>query len=157
VPSGYFSRLGFDHSSPQTIAQIYLDIVNAIRPDLAIIDASIGVEGNGPVTAFGGSTVDMRNRLGSWLLLASTDLAAVDATAARVMSHDVATIKQLGMANAMGLGEIDEGSIEIVGERLDDLRVDWVPAQLWVPSSAEGMPGGPDDRHASAVRMYPSL
>jgi uncharacterized protein (DUF362 family) len=99
----------------------------------------------------------MRDRLGSWLLLASTDLVAADATAARVMSHDVAAIKQLAMANAMGLGEIDEGSIEIIGERLDDLRVDWVPAKILVPPSAEGMRAGPHDRHAFAVRMYPSL
>jgi len=156
--TGTYSRNGFDHSSSQAIAQIYLDIVNAVKPDLAIIDASIGVEGNGPAVKDGwGSTVDMRDRLGSWLLLASTDLVAADATAARVMSHDVAAIKQLAMANAMGLGEIDEGSIEIIGERLDDLRVDWVPAKLYVPLSAEGMPAGPHDRHAFAVRMYPSL
>ena len=156
--TGTYSRNGFDHSSSQAIAQIYLDIVNAVKPDLAIIDASIGVEGNGPAVKDGwGTTVDMRDRLGSWLLLASTDLVAADATAARVMSHDVAAIKQLAMANAMGLGEIDEGSIEIIGERLDDLRVDWVPAKLYVPPSAEGMPAGRAERHASALRMYPSL
>jgi uncharacterized protein (DUF362 family) len=156
--TGTYSRNGFDHSSSQAIAQIYLDIVNAVKPDLAIIDASIGVEGNGPAVLDGqGVTVDMRDRLGSWLLLASTDLVAADATAARVMSHDVAAIKQLAMANAMGLGEIDEGSIEIIGERLDDLRVDWVPAKILVPPSAEGMPAGPHDGHAFAVRMYPSL
>jgi uncharacterized protein (DUF362 family) len=156
--TGTYSRNGFDHSSSQAIAQIYLDIVNAVKPDLAIIDASIGVEGNGPAVKDGwGSTVDMRDRLGSWLLLASTDLVAADATAARVMSHDVAAIKQLAMANAMGLGEIDEGSIEIIGERLDDLRVDWIPAEPSVPPSAEGMPAGRAERHASALRMYPSL
>jgi uncharacterized protein (DUF362 family) len=158
VPSGMYSRLGFDHSSSQAIAQIYLDIVNAVKPDLAIIDASICVEGNGPSAGDGqGITVDMRERLGSWLLLASTDLVAADATAARVMSHDVAAIKQLAMANAMGLGEIDEGSIEIIGERLDDLRLDWIPAEPSVPPGAEGMPAGRAERHASALRMYPSL
>ena len=158
VPSGMYSRLGFDHSSPQAIAQIYLDIVNAVKPDLAIIDASICVEGNGPSAGDGqGITVDMRDRLGSWLLLASTDLVAADATAARIIRHEVSSIRQLTMANAMGLGEIDEGSIEIIGERLDDLRVDWIPAEPSVPPSAEGMPAGRAERHASALRMYPSL
>jgi uncharacterized protein (DUF362 family) len=158
VPSGMYSRLGFDHSSPQTIAQIYLDIVNAVKPDLAIIDASIGVEGNGPSVGDGqGITVDMRDRLGSWLLLASTDLVAADATAARTIKHEVSSIRQLTMAYDMGLGEMREESIQIIGARLDDLRVDWVPAEPSVPPSAKGMPAGQAERHASALRMYPSL
>jgi hypothetical protein len=79
--------------------------------------------------------------LSSWLLLASTDLVAADATAARVMSHDVATVKQLGMAYEMGLGEMREESIEIVGERLDDLRVAWLPAKLANPGSLGAQQG----------------
>jgi len=35
----------------------------------------------------------------------------------------------------MGLGEMREESIEIVGERLDDLRVGWLPAELANPGS----------------------
>jgi uncharacterized protein (DUF362 family) len=130
-----WSRAALDHRSPGAIAQLYLDIVNAVKPDLAIIDASIGVEGDGPDATEGkGLTVNMKDRLGSWLLLASTDLVAADATAARVMSHDVATVKQLGMAYEMGLGEMREESIEIVGARLDDLRVEWLPARIAAPA-----------------------
>jgi len=120
----------FDHSSPQAIGQIYLDIVEAVKPDLAIIDFSIGIEGDGPTTDSGGKTINMKNRLGSWLLLASTDLMAADATAARIMSHDVDNMKQLTMGYEMGLGEIRKESIEVVGEKLDDLCVEWVPAKL---------------------------
>lgn len=129
---GYWDRgMVFDHSSPQAIAAIYLDIVDAVKPDLAIIDFSIGVEGDGPtVGGENGRTVDVKQRLGSWLLLASTDLVAADATAARVMSHDVNDVQQLGMGYEMGLGEIREASIELVGERLDDLRLEWRPAKL---------------------------
>ena len=131
-----WSRALLDHRSPEAIAQLYLDIVDALKPGLAIIDASIGVEGNGPSAgADNGLTVNMKDRLGSWLLLASTDLVAADATAARIMSHDVAEVKQLGIAYAMGLGEMREESIEIVGERLDDLRVEWLPAKLANPGS----------------------
>jgi uncharacterized protein (DUF362 family) len=129
-----WSRLALDHRSPEAIAQLYLDIVNAVKPDLAIIDASIGLEGDGPVTRWGGVTVDMKDRLGSWLLLASTDLVAADATMARIVSHDVAGIKQLGMAYAMGLGEMREEKIEVVGERLDNLRVEWLPAKIAAPA-----------------------
>ncbi|MBN1654404.1 MAG: DUF362 domain-containing protein [Deltaproteobacteria bacterium] len=120
----------FDHSSPEAIAAIYLDVVEALKPDLAIIDASIGVEGNGPAITSGGTTVNMKDRLGSWLLIASTDLVAADATAARVMSHDPADIKQIGMASHRGLGVMNSERIEIVGERLKDITVPWKKATL---------------------------
>ena len=119
-----------DHSSPRAIAAIYLDIVRGVQPDLAIIDFSIGIEGDGPNLSHGGRTVDLRDRLGSWLLLASTDLVAADATAARIMSHDPARISQLVMGYERGMGEIREDYIELLGERLDDLRVPWSRARL---------------------------
>jgi uncharacterized protein (DUF362 family) len=132
MEGGYYDRGGvFDHSSTRSIAEIYLDVVNGVRPDLAIIDFSIGVEGDGPgVGSNAGRTVDVRDRLGSWLVLASTDLVAADATAARIMSHEAAAVTQLGMGYEMGLGEMREGYIEIVGERLDDLQIEWLPARL---------------------------
>jgi len=34
------------------------------------------------------------------------------------------------MGFEMGLGEIREQSIEILGEKLDNLRVDWKPARM---------------------------
>jgi uncharacterized protein (DUF362 family) len=142
-----WSRVRLDHSSPEAIAQLYLDIVSAVKPDLAIIDASIGVEGQGPSATEGkGLTVDMKDRLGSWLLLASTDLVAADATAARIMSHDVASVSQVVMGHEMGLGEMREDSIEIIGERLDNLRVEWLPAELanFAPQEGRGyLPVGP--------------
>ncbi|KPA18013.1 secreted protein containing DUF362 [Candidatus Magnetomorum sp. HK-1] len=128
--SGIWFRMAFDHSSPQAIAQVYLDIVNSIKPDLSIIDFSIGIEGNGPTMLTGGKTFDMMNHHGSWAIIASTDIMAADATATRIMNHDTDMIQQLTMGFDMGLGEIREQSIEILGEHLDNLRVDWEPAGL---------------------------
>ncbi len=130
--NSYWDRgQGLDHSSTRTIAQVYLDIAAEVEPDLAIIDFSIGVEGNGPGVGTGyGRTVDVSDMLGAWLVLASTDLVAADATAARIMSHDVDEITQLTMARDMGLGTIAEGAIEIIGERLEDLIMNWEPARL---------------------------
>jgi len=39
-------------------------------------------------------------------------------------------MKQLTMGFEMGLGEIRRDSIEIVGEKLDDLCVEWKEAKL---------------------------
>jgi uncharacterized protein (DUF362 family) len=119
-----------DHSTPRSIAEIYLDVVAGVKPDLAIIDFSICLEGDGPGIGHGGRTVDVKDRLGSWLLLASTDIMAADATATRIMSHNVGSITQLEMGFDMGLGEIRENKIEMLGERLDDLQMEWAPAEL---------------------------
>jgi uncharacterized protein (DUF362 family) len=130
IDNTWWNRGTFDHSSPQAIAQVYLDIVKSIKPDLSIIDFSIGIEGDGPTTTWGGTTLDMRERLGSWVIIASTDIMAADATAARIMNHDVLKVKQLSMGLEMGLGEIREEAIELLGEKIDNLRITWKPAQL---------------------------
>jgi uncharacterized protein (DUF362 family) len=134
IDNTWWNRGTFDHSSPQAIGQIYLDIVKSIKPDLSIIDFSIGIEGDGPTINLGGSTLNMKERLGSclgsWAIIASTDIMAADATAARIMSHETKKVKHLAMGFEMGLGEIREQSIELLGEKLDNLRVTWKPARL---------------------------
>jgi len=130
VDNSWWNRGSFDHSSPQSIGQIFLDIVQGIKPVLSIVDFSIGIEGNGSTMSNGGIPVNMKERLGSWAIIASADIMAVDATAARIMSHQVSTIHQLNIGFKMGLGEIQEESIEIIGEKLDDLRVSWKPVTL---------------------------
>ena len=76
------------------------------------------------------------------MLLASTDLVAADATACRIMSHDAERVVQLGMGYEMGLGEMREDRIELLGDRLDDLRVPWTSAALrnFTLSSYRGCP-----------------
>ena len=119
-----------DHT-PEAFGQLYFDLTKAAQPDLSIVDFSIGLEGDGPTTGQGTRAVDVRDRLGSWLLLAGTDPLAVDATAARVMNHDAAYVDRiLAKAYKQGLGEVREEAIEVVGERLDALRVEWRPAKL---------------------------
>ena len=130
VNNTWWNRGTFDHSSPRAIAQVYLDIVKSLKPDLAIIDFSIGIEGNGPTKDNGGTTVNMKDRLGTWAVIASKDILAADATAARIMSHDVNNVKQLTMGSEMGLGVISEKSIDMPVEKLDNLRVNWKPAEL---------------------------
>ena len=117
--------------TPEDFGRLYMDLARAADPDLAIIDFSIGMEGNGPTSDNGGIPVDMMTRLGSWLLLASTDSVAADATAARVMDHEATYVGRiLTMAQEAGLGAICPQSIEILGAELEDLRVPWRAAQV---------------------------
>jgi len=69
-------------------------------------------------------------QLGTWLVLASTDVMAADATTARILNHYVDSIRQLRMGYDMGLGEIRPDRIGIIGEKLQDVTVEWVPAVL---------------------------
>jgi uncharacterized protein (DUF362 family) len=118
-------------SSPRGFGRLFVDIARAAHPDLALIDLSIGMEGNGPSSSTGGVTLDVRSRLGSWLLLASTDAVAADATAARVMGQESPYVGDiLRMAHEAGMGAICKESIELLGARLEDLRINWTPAQV---------------------------
>ncbi len=110
------------HYCPGGIDTTYVDLVAALKPDLALIDVSVCCEGNGPNVYPGwwGSTLDMRARLGTWLLLASTDLPAADATAARLMGQNPDDIRQLVLARQLGLGQTGVDRIELLGARLDE-------------------------------------
>jgi hypothetical protein len=46
------------------------------------------------------------------------------------MVHDIGKVKHLIMGFEMGQGEVREGSVEVLGDTLDDLHVDGKPARL---------------------------
>ena len=133
--SGETTRVFLHRNDPGAhgFGRLFVDIAKAVKPDLAIIDMSIGMEGDGPSLSAGGRTVDMSTRLGSWLLLASTDPAAADATAARVLNLESPYVDQiLSMAHDAGMGTICASAIQLIGATLDQLRVSWLPAQVAV-------------------------
>ena len=114
------------HYAAGGLESCFLDIVDGLRPDLAIIDASICCENHGPwVRRDEGETVDMRDRLGDWLVLASSDPVAADVTAARMVGHN--NVGHLTRAYEEGLGQTRPELITLIGATLDDLRVEWQP------------------------------
>ena len=125
------------------IAGCYLDVLRSRKEkgaqDFAIIEASIGLEKNGPhkwdetvpidLPGSGGVTIDFkkRNRAGKYFMLASTDLAAADSVAARIAGYGPDTLKQLVIAHNLGLGETRK--VTLRGASLDDLAIpDWLRA-----------------------------
>ena len=93
-----------------------VDIYSVFTPQLAIMDGVIGMEGEGP-------------RHGkprqAGLILASRDPVALDAAASRIIGFDPLEIVTTREAAARGLGKGDLDSIEIVGERIADVAVDF--------------------------------
>jgi uncharacterized protein (DUF362 family) len=103
------------------------------KQDFAIVDCSIGLEGNGPNLApiGAGITIDIkeRNAAGKYFLLAGDDLAAVDAIGAQLMGFDLAQVKQMLMLDHLGFKSIHDA--KLVGASMAELAIkDWVKPTL---------------------------
>ena len=121
------------------IAGCFMDICKwrkeAGKEDFVVVDCSIGVEATGPIAAQGlGKTIDLKERcpLGKYFLLASKDLVAADAIAARLTNRVVNNVKHLLMAEELNLGAID--NVTLSGATLEQIRVDdWEPLSFKLP------------------------
>ncbi|RMF89173.1 MAG: DUF362 domain-containing protein [Methanobacteriota archaeon] len=88
------------------------DIARIRKPDLTIMDAIIGMEGEGPIS---GSPKKMG------LVLASEDILALDITACQIMRVNPVHVDHLQKAAYYGLGESNPAKIEVVGEQIPDV------------------------------------
>ncbi|HEY7314229.1 MAG TPA: DUF362 domain-containing protein [Gemmataceae bacterium] len=108
-----------------------VDIALTRRPDLAIVDGIIGMEGDGPLN---GTPKHMG------LIVMGSDLVAVDATCCRLMQLDPARIGYLVLGNQRKLGNLQEQAIQQLGEKIEDRRqpFDTVPQfkPIWLGRSA---------------------
>ena len=89
-----------------------LDINAAVRPDFAIVDGIIGMEGNGPIQG---------TPRASGVLILGDDPVAVDATSCRVMGLMPERVKYLAYAGTM-LGHVKADKIQQVGESIASVR-----------------------------------
>ena len=90
-----------------------VDLLSAVKPCLAVVDAIVCQEGVGPVF---GKPVEMN------LVLAGKDLVAVDSTCAKLIGYEPSETLLTVNAAARGLGVIDPDQIEVVGEPLDEVK-----------------------------------
>lgn len=89
-----------------------LDINAAARPDFAIVDGILGMEGNGPIQG---------NPKHAGVLLFGDDPVAVDATSCRVMSLLPEKVAYLRRAGTM-LGQLEVAKIQQLGEAVKSVR-----------------------------------
>jgi len=89
-----------------------LDINAAARPDFAIVDGIVGMEGNGPIQG---------TAKAAGVLLFGDDPVAVDATACRVMALRPEKVPYLARAGTM-LGHLDPTKIQQLGEAISSVR-----------------------------------
>jgi uncharacterized protein (DUF362 family) len=103
-PKNVLHWAGIDHA--------ILDINAAARPDFAIVDGIVGMEGNGPIQ---GTPKD------SGVLIFGNDPVAVDATCCRVMGLVPERVKYLSGAGTL-LGHLKVDKIQQLGEPIASVR-----------------------------------
>jgi uncharacterized protein (DUF362 family) len=94
------------------ITNSILDINSTVRPDFAIVDGIIGMEGNGPIQG---------TAKAAGVLILGDDPVAVDATSARVMGLEPGRIDYLAKAGTL-LGHIQPDNIHQLGEKVESVR-----------------------------------
>ncbi len=116
LPGAQKAKLHKVAGSPQRFHEMIVDVFQLRVPDLFIVDAVVGMEGNGPASP------DLRN-IG--LILASDNAVALDAIIATMMGCEPSRLRFLQKAKEKGLGDYDLKKIEVLGElkQLPDFKL----------------------------------
>jgi len=96
------------------LSEAIIDINMAVRFNLALVDGVIGLEGNGPTN---GSPIK------SGLVIAGEDLVAVDSVSSFVMGFmpDSVLTNKIGASRGLGIADLEK--IEIIGEKLEGVKL----------------------------------
>ena len=116
LPGAQKARLHKAAGSPERFHELVVEVFRLRVPDLFIMDAVVGMEGNGPASP------ELRE-IG--LILASDNAVALDGVMAVMMGCDPARLRFLQKAKELGLGDYDISSSEIIGTlpRLDNFKL----------------------------------
>jgi uncharacterized protein (DUF362 family)/Pyruvate/2-oxoacid:ferredoxin oxidoreductase delta subunit len=98
----------------ETFSDLLLDLHSALPPTLAVMDAVLGMEGQGPSNG---------NPREIGLVLASDSCPALDLVACSIVGLDPAAIPTVRKAGERGIGPKDLAEVDVLGERIDDVRV----------------------------------
>ena len=107
LPGAVKAKLHKAAGNPERFHETVVDVFRLRVPDLFIVDAVVGMEGNGP------AGTDLRE-IG--LILASDNAVALDAVIATMMGCAPERLRFLRKARAAGLGDYDLKTIEVIGE-----------------------------------------
>lgn len=116
LPGAQKAKLHKAAGNPERFHEMLVDVFRLRVPEFFVVDAVIGMEGNGPASP------DLRD-IG--LILASDNAVALDAVIATMMGCEPSRLRFLQKAKEMGLGDHDLGTIEVIGalKRLPDFKL----------------------------------
>jgi uncharacterized protein (DUF362 family)/Pyruvate/2-oxoacid:ferredoxin oxidoreductase delta subunit len=107
LPGAQKAKLHKAAGSPERFHELVVEVFRLRVPDLFVVDAVVGMEGNGPASP---------NLRDIGLILASDNAVAMDAVIATMMGCEPGRLRFLQKAKEMGLGDFDLSTIEVIGE-----------------------------------------
>jgi uncharacterized protein (DUF362 family)/Pyruvate/2-oxoacid:ferredoxin oxidoreductase delta subunit len=107
LPGAQKAKLHMAAGSIERFHDMVVEVFKIRPPDLFIVDAVVGMEGNGPASP------DLRN-IG--MILASDNAVAMDGVIATMMGCEPRLLRFLRKAKESGLGDYDPANMEVIGE-----------------------------------------
>ena len=104
---GAVSKRDQQHYHREDLHQCIADFLTFRPPALNILDAYHPMVRNGPRGKTADDLVEMRS------LLASTDIVAIDAAAARLLGHQPSDVRHVRLASELKVGTMDLGAVDI--------------------------------------------
>lgn len=114
VPGSKKAAMHTKLPDPVNFSKMLLDLNSVVKTGFAILDGIVAMEGNGP-----------RNGTPRELdaIIMGESLTAVDSTAVRLIGYDdVMSVPLLKTAHDTGWGAVLPEEIEVLGEKIEDLR-----------------------------------
>ena len=116
---GYHSHA--DRELPREAQTLNINLIRLSRhlsPDIAVIDGTLGLQGNGP----GGT-----DSIPLGIAVASADVFAADAVTTKAMGFEPLEIGLFHYANGMGYGVADLERIDVLGTPVDEVIKSFKP------------------------------
>ncbi|MFC1572114.1 DUF362 domain-containing protein [Candidatus Eisenbacteria bacterium] len=114
IPGTRKARYHYRMETREWLARLLVDINRIAAPSLAVMDAVVGMEGQGPSA---GKPRDVG------FILAGADLSAVDVVACSLVGLDPRLVPTVEAAGQAGFGATSMDQIEVVGDDWRALRV----------------------------------
>lgn len=102
----------------QTLNINLLRLSRYLKPDIAIVDGTVGLQGNGP----GGT-----NSVALGIAVASGDVFAADAVTSKAMGFEPMEIGLFRYADELGYGTANLEQVEVVGHAVEDVAIAFKP------------------------------
>lgn len=103
-------------ATEESFSNAVIDLYSVLKPKLAIMDGIVGMEGEG---AINGTPIESK------VIISSTDCVALDAVSSEIMGFSHKDIMTTCIAHDRGLGTGELGQIEILGEKIDNVKMNF--------------------------------